>query len=72
MKEILIVVDYLKKNKQANKQKQKKINLVFEFTVFIQIQSVIYINLFLVSRYNHAPLNYNFFLICCLIPTSDG
>ena len=44
MKEILIVVDYLKK-KQTNKQKQK-INLVFEFTVFIQIQSVIYINLF--------------------------
>ena len=45
MKEILIVVDYLKKkNKQTNKN--KKINLVFEFTVFIQIQSVIYINLF--------------------------
>ena len=45
MKEILIVVDYLKKKKQTNKQ-TKKINLVFEFTVFIQIQSVIYINLF--------------------------
>ena len=42
MKEILIVVDYLKKKTN----KQKKINLVFEFTVFIQIQSVIYINLF--------------------------
>ena len=45
MREILIVNDYLKKTNKQTKTK-KKLNLVFEFTVFIQIQSVIYINLF--------------------------
>ena len=45
MKEILIVDDYLKKTNKQTKT-NKKINLVCEFTVFIQIQSVIYINLF--------------------------